>query len=490
MFLPDPFKPALFADEGLRLRCEGMPVALADDPAKPVWIQIAKTGSFKGHSQGEFAITTQTFAEIIRNFKSTENRRVPIDFEHASEQPASEGAIPMLGAPAQGWIIDLKIDGDRLMGLVEWMQLARDYIKEGKYRFLSPAIRFGARDRETGKPIGAKLSSAALTNQPFLDGMMPLAAKDTPELKATLETSQSFVLADMLKSLVHRDVLPRIRYALRINDLTTPTEMMAQCGRLREMCKMADANGQAQGIDLHEYMRPLGEAMRMPIGSTWGDVLDAVEGLIKAEIAKHNLERHHGARMKETNMETDAQKLAKAESRIAELEKSIKTVEGERDAAREELTTMTDAHDAIFESHAARFGWTEKEKEKHGVPALLLSEIEKRDDVDAKAAVEDAFAIHCKGKDEKMKEGMVKLFKSDRALFEQTYPKVAADKKHLLTRVAPVVKDERRASVDDKPRTISMRQLAHSIAREQKIPLAEAQVIASQRIRDMRKAGG
>ncbi len=145
----------------------------------PVWIQLAKVGQFAGHPSGPFELTAQTFAEIVRNFRATENRRVPIDFEHASEADPTSGSIPTLGAPAVGWILDLDNRGEAgLWALVEWGATAREYIRSGAYRYISPAMRFGSRDRESGRPIGTRLTSAGLTNQPFLDGMAPLAATD------------------------------------------------------------------------------------------------------------------------------------------------------------------------------------------------------------------------------------------------------------------------------------------------------------------------
>jgi phage I-like protein len=151
----------------------------ATDAPKPVWIQIAKSGSFAGHPAGPFQLNTTIFNEIIDNFRATKNRSIPVDWEHASEQDATSGTIPLSGAPAQGWIRDLMIEYGNLFGLVEWLEPARTYIKQGKYKYVSPAIRFGTKDRVTGKPAGARLSSVALTNSPFLDAMEPIAAKDT-----------------------------------------------------------------------------------------------------------------------------------------------------------------------------------------------------------------------------------------------------------------------------------------------------------------------
>lgn len=144
-----------------------------------VWIQVAKPGAFRGHAAGAFEMTAATFREVIRN---AAGRPVPIDFEHASEAPSNQGSIPVLGAPAQGWItkLELRADGN-LWGLATWGDLAKKYIKAGQYKFLSPAIVFGCKDRVTGAPIGARLSSVALTNNPFLSDMAPVTATALPK---------------------------------------------------------------------------------------------------------------------------------------------------------------------------------------------------------------------------------------------------------------------------------------------------------------------
>jgi hypothetical protein len=163
-------------------------VELADtETDNPTWIQIAKAGRF--NKGGPFELNYQVFSDIIKNFDATTNRRVPIDFEHASESDPTEGAIPTQGAPAQGWItrLEMRDHGSTLWALVEWLPLARKYIKAGQYKFFSPAIRFNARDRTTGEVIGARLTSGALTNNPFLDGMMPLAARDFGEEPLTTQ---------------------------------------------------------------------------------------------------------------------------------------------------------------------------------------------------------------------------------------------------------------------------------------------------------------
>jgi hypothetical protein len=150
----------------------------AADGDGPVWNQISTRGSFKGHGAGEFSLDDTTLGDIVRNYSEIDGKHVSFDFEHASEGDATSGSIPVTGAPAQAWIKELKVQPDGLHALVEWLEPAKTYIREKKYKFVSPAIRFGARHPVSGKQIGARLTSVALTNQPFLRGLQPLAAKD------------------------------------------------------------------------------------------------------------------------------------------------------------------------------------------------------------------------------------------------------------------------------------------------------------------------
>jgi phage I-like protein len=162
------------ASAGVRL-CG--PSTYADGvPVRLVWVQIAETGRWEGHPSGSFEMTSATFDQIVRNF-TARGLPVPWDFEHASEQDATSGTIPVHGAPAQGYVHRLDNRGPAgLWALVEWGELARRYIKTGQYKFCSPAIRFGCKDPVTGRPVGARLTSVALTSTPFLTGLGQLVA--------------------------------------------------------------------------------------------------------------------------------------------------------------------------------------------------------------------------------------------------------------------------------------------------------------------------
>ena len=160
------------------IHAPSVPITMSADPVSQSAIQVARPGSFRGHPQGGFVMDGETFAGIIRNFESSKNRRIPVDYEHATEMVSAPGVLQN-GAPAVGWITSLQLRGDDLWATVDWVDTnAVEAIRSGRYAYCSPAVVFGAVDPESGEPIGARLTSVALTNRPFLDGMEPLTARD------------------------------------------------------------------------------------------------------------------------------------------------------------------------------------------------------------------------------------------------------------------------------------------------------------------------
>ena len=172
--------PATTPADVLTLRGESAEITCRESAAvgQKTRNQIACLGEFKGHPQGGFVLDRAVFDEIIRNLAATANRCVPLDYEHSCEvMPES---VAQHGVPALAWITDPEVMSDgTLWATFEWVDpQAVEYVRTKRYRYLSPAIQFGARDKVTGKPIGARLTSVALTNKPFLDGMAPVTASE------------------------------------------------------------------------------------------------------------------------------------------------------------------------------------------------------------------------------------------------------------------------------------------------------------------------
>jgi phage I-like protein len=97
-------------------------------------------------------------------FDSRKNDMV-LDYEHQT-LTGSE-------APAAGWIRRLINRGsDGIWAVVQWTPRAIEYLRNREYRYISPVFLKRASD---GKVM--RLINAALTNQPAIDGMVPVVNK-------------------------------------------------------------------------------------------------------------------------------------------------------------------------------------------------------------------------------------------------------------------------------------------------------------------------
>ncbi|ABK45571.1 Mu-like protein prophage I protein-like protein [Magnetococcus marinus MC-1] len=82
---------------------------------------------------------------------------VLVDYEHQSMHAEYNGQP----APAAGWIETLEyVAGQGLYATVRWTERAKEMIRAGEYRYISPAFNY---DNRTGAV--SSLISAALTNQ-------------------------------------------------------------------------------------------------------------------------------------------------------------------------------------------------------------------------------------------------------------------------------------------------------------------------------------
>jgi phage I-like protein len=143
-------------------------------------IPIAITGKWKG-AEKEFSVGLDDLNEIRENFAEKPTGEINVDYEHASEVPFGTGG-PVLSA---GRIVRLdkpeSFNGTGkhiLWGWFEPTTRARELIANKEYRYISPAIRWGAKDKVTGKTIGTVLTSVALVNKPFLEELPQLHLSD------------------------------------------------------------------------------------------------------------------------------------------------------------------------------------------------------------------------------------------------------------------------------------------------------------------------
>ncbi|BFH38967.1 phage protease [Paenibacillus melissococcoides] len=110
--------------------------------------------------KGNFIVDEESFQAI----KETFQRRaldIVIDYEHQT--------LEDIQAPAGGWIKELSLQDDAIVGKVEWTPKAEEYLKNKEYRYLSPVVLVRKSDQKA-----VVLHSVALTNTPAIDGMYPI----------------------------------------------------------------------------------------------------------------------------------------------------------------------------------------------------------------------------------------------------------------------------------------------------------------------------
>lgn len=131
----------------------------------PAEIQVIPIGKHDT-PKGTFVLDQNGAEEIVRAFDGRKNDMV-VDYEHQTI------ADPPVEAPAAGWIKRLVNRGSEgLWAIIEWTDKARAYIEAREYRYVSPVfLKRRADNRVTG------LINVALTNQPNIDGMVPLINK-------------------------------------------------------------------------------------------------------------------------------------------------------------------------------------------------------------------------------------------------------------------------------------------------------------------------
>lgn len=515
--------------EAVQLSADSAPVSAGEGVAQPapVWIQLARQGAFAGHPSGRpFKLDRRAFETMIANFKANKDGRLPIDFEHASEQAPNEGSLPVSGAPAQGWIVDLSIRADgNLWALVEWGDLARSYIREGKYRFISPAFHLKMKDRETGREIGPYLSSAGLTNQPFLDGMQPLAARrDGGDFLAgpVLAAAGDFYSRAMRQP---HEYMPRIREALRLGDVATHDEMQTQLTRLREACTLADADGMHEGVDLRgTYLAGLATCAGMGDDDSPEDILDVVEEMIDAAIERH-VEQYHdggaanlsarpgnttnntteGDAMSDKDTETLKQQVADLTAANKDLQGKLDKLQGQYDTQAGEVTTLStkakrvEALEPVAATVEASLVLLKGSKHYDTAKPLdavvkavleenatLLKAIADREETDAVADVDRAIEEH--KLDPSRKPHLLNIRRKTPDDFAAMFRPLSPEERRLLTNVVKPV--ERKPPSDPKsPTLLSMSQLISRIMQEKPgTSYQDAEAMASRQIREATEA--
>ncbi len=133
--------------------------------------------------KGEFVLDEEGATAIVEAF---DKHGTPgaIDYEH--QGMGGEHAAPDGRAPAAGWVHKLWWEkGIGLKAFVEWTDKAREFIRAGEYRYISPVLTIRRSDRRA-----VALPSVGLTNQPAIPRMERLAASTRDNIKETVPMTE------------------------------------------------------------------------------------------------------------------------------------------------------------------------------------------------------------------------------------------------------------------------------------------------------------
>lgn len=194
-----------------------------------VELKVASVGKWSGHYKGGFEITEKSLQEIKQNFDNRLNDCV-IDYEHRSLSGAE--------SPAAGWIKSLDVRENALFANIVWNQRAKDFIKNGEYKYLSPTFKMHYKDPRSGADCGTFLHSVALTNTPFLDSLGEVKANSNP-----LEKGESTMDKEKFEALENENKALKEQLKAAQDSLAKTNEQMA-CSLVDSAlvtCKITDA---------------------------------------------------------------------------------------------------------------------------------------------------------------------------------------------------------------------------------------------------------
>jgi phage I-like protein len=150
------------------------------------WYQLAPLGEFAHAVAGVIQVVdTEACVAMVARFNA--DAAVPnfagllVDFDHFSldAQARSEAA---------GWIVDLASRDTGLWANIRWSDVGEEAVKGGRYRFLSPVwARSDCVDLGNGRVRPVRLLNAAVTNDPNLKGLVPLANASPVDRRVSIE---------------------------------------------------------------------------------------------------------------------------------------------------------------------------------------------------------------------------------------------------------------------------------------------------------------
>jgi hypothetical protein len=238
-------------------------------------VQIAKVGSYHHPAYGDFKITQQTFAEIIKNFSTNVyGQKIFVDINHK----------PGEGAAAE--VRRLWVDGDWLMGEMEITPYGEESIRTKRFIYLSIDYTDSWDHPETRKNHGAVMFGAGLTTRPFIKGQAGIELAEPSETLRQNNNMKLF-LEKLREYLGHKKAGTKLSDAV-VGYFEAEAKKLGEAPSDESLTVLLDSVKQVADAAIETARKELADANDKPIhlSVNAGMTLTEVENLLAAREAK------------------------------------------------------------------------------------------------------------------------------------------------------------------------------------------------------------
>jgi|GEM_PF-1133868 len=146
----------------------------------PEWIELLPIGEIPTRDgRGPYKLSDPD-AVIKATHALDMSAGIPIDYDHATDFAAPKGGP----APAAGWIVELKAEGGKFLGRVNWTEAGAQAVASKEYRYISPVFNYD----KSGNVV--RLLRAALTNNPNLYMTAISSRSEAPMAGSTMSADE------------------------------------------------------------------------------------------------------------------------------------------------------------------------------------------------------------------------------------------------------------------------------------------------------------
>jgi phage I-like protein len=335
------------------------------DESNRSWVQMVPFGEWVHPVYGHLNITperAQRFASNVNN--NVRGQQLDIDYAHKEDSTK--------GQKAAGWVIQAEVRDTGVWGLIEWTPVARKELDDGEWRYFSPEFQDEWLDPRTQTIHRDVLFGGALTNRPFLKGILPINLSEViAQREGAPEGSIRFVLESLRNPQQHdegtteevemeeflKGLASLLGYEIKADDEASQQKALSDIKTLSER-KVEDERARKFAEDYPEEAKALAEGQKK---------FAEAEAANKLSEWKHNAETktglpaklHEGVLAFRTAI-ANSDLAASFDELMAEIVKTGPVDFSEKGSSRstssegDEPTTFEDAIDAFLASEAGK----------------------------------------------------------------------------------------------------------------------------------------